>query len=199
MNRLIEFADHWQALIAGLVGFAAAILVVWITLQAERRKSAAENRAFKHALGAEIRHFGLLAYEDFDRLRSASRRGIVTVHQAEDELRFPSPTIYLSNGHRVGSLGDIAHDIVLFYGRIDTIVSTIARMQRDFGGRTRLAEVNVDDICDTLLAACNTAVRLSTPLAVGVADVRNDAEFRKRVDQLNAERLRLRDLEKKPT
>jgi hypothetical protein len=32
-TNAIDFLDHWQALIAGVLGFAAAIIVVWITLR----------------------------------------------------------------------------------------------------------------------------------------------------------------------
>src|SRR5260370_28563302 len=107
MNRALEIADHWQAFLAGILGFGAAIFAVWATLRAERRNMKAEDRTFKHALGAEVRPFGLRALEALQFLR-AHRQQLITIHQLEDRTRFPSPAIYLSNGHRIGSLGD--HD-----------------------------------------------------------------------------------------
>ena len=190
INRLIELADHWQALLAGLLGFAAAIVAVILTLRAEHRKAAAEDQTFKHALGAEVRQFGLLAFEALLRLQQPG----ITVQMIEDSTRFPSPAIYLSNGHRVGSLGDHEdQQVVYFYGQIDILVSGVARMRRDFPPRTPVGKTELQALCDVLFEACNAAAGLLAPLSAGATENANDAKFRELVE----EKRRLRDLGQK--
>jgi hypothetical protein len=169
---------------------AAAILAVVTTLRAERRKSAAEDRTFRHALGAEVRQFGLLAYEALIRLQ----RHNITIQTIEDVARFPSPVIYASNGHRIGSLGDHdAQQVVYFYGQIDILVSAVARMRRDFPRGAPVGRAEIEALSDALFDACKAAVGLFPPLSVGMAENPNDAIFREAVEVYKAERQRLRE------
>jgi hypothetical protein len=46
----LDLFDHWQALIAGALGFAAAIIVVRFTLRIERRKAQLELDAARKSL-----------------------------------------------------------------------------------------------------------------------------------------------------
>jgi hypothetical protein len=193
MDRLIEIADHWQAALAGMLGFAAAILAVFMTLRAERRKSAAEDRTFRHALGAEVRQFGLLAYEALIRLQ----RPNITIQMIEDAARFPSPAIYASNGHRIGSLGDHdAQQVVYFYGQIDILVSAIARMRRDFPRGAPVGRAEIQGLSDALLDACNAAIGLLPPLSAGKTENPNDATFREAAEAYKVKQQPLRGLEK---
>ena len=51
----LDLFDHWQALIAGALGFAAAIIVVRFTLRIERRKAQLELDALRKSLAVELR------------------------------------------------------------------------------------------------------------------------------------------------
>jgi hypothetical protein len=121
--------------------------------------------------------FGLRAYEALALLH-AQRRQVLTVQLIEDATRFSSPAIYLSNGHRIGSLGDHnAQQVVCFYGQIDILLSGIARMRRDLPRTSIVDQADIERLFDALLDACITAVGLLSPLSVGAAEHPNDASF----------------------
>lgn len=52
----------WQSLLAGALGFAAAIIAVVLTLLAERRKARRELVAIRRSLGVELRQFVTMAH-----------------------------------------------------------------------------------------------------------------------------------------
>jgi hypothetical protein len=54
-TTLLDAIDHWQALIAGALGFAAAIVAVVLTLRIERRKLQREMDALSKSLAVELR------------------------------------------------------------------------------------------------------------------------------------------------
>jgi hypothetical protein len=58
----MKFLYDWQWLLAGALGFAAAIIVVVITLLSERRKTGRELVAIRRSLGVELRQFVTMAH-----------------------------------------------------------------------------------------------------------------------------------------
>ena len=121
VSRLKE----WQDLIAGVVGAAALIFTVWITLSRESKRRDEEASALRNALGAELRHFArrsLTGHQELAKTLYSPPLGnsftTITVEQAENLSRFPPPTIYSQCGTRIGTLGDYAPKVVQFYGQL---------------------------------------------------------------------------------
>jgi hypothetical protein len=52
---MAAWLDHWQALLAGVLGFGAAIVVVAFTLRSERRRADRDLEALRRSLGIEVR------------------------------------------------------------------------------------------------------------------------------------------------
>jgi hypothetical protein len=118
--------DKWQALEAGVLAFAAAIIVAWITLRSERRKL----QALKIAIGSEIRQFALTAIEAHERCAAAIGNPLgMSLHDLEDACRFPIPIIYESNANTVGKLGNCVHELILFFGSIRVLRQTVDRIK----------------------------------------------------------------------
>jgi hypothetical protein len=126
----VDCLDKWQALEAGVLGFAAAITVVWMTLRSERRREKREFQALKIAIGSEIRQFALMAIEAHERCAAAidNPRGM-SLHDLEDACRFPIPIIYESNANSVGKFGNCVHELVLFVGNISVLRQTVDRIE----------------------------------------------------------------------
>jgi len=71
----LDLLDHWQAVIAGVVGFAAAIVAVVITLRSERRKAVRELDTLRKSLGVEMRQFTVQALNGHRSLRNLAQQG----------------------------------------------------------------------------------------------------------------------------
>ncbi len=54
-TTIVDFVDHWQTLIAGLIALVAAIITVFVTLKVERRKVEREIEALHKSLAMELR------------------------------------------------------------------------------------------------------------------------------------------------
>lgn len=121
----------WQDLIAGLIGAAALAVTVWVTLTVESRRREAELKAFKVALGSEIRQLSdaaLLCFQNIDRLLPkepprALPRGVLAAYS-----QMPPPVMYTENADKVGALGEeTASGIVHFYGQLALIADSTFR------------------------------------------------------------------------
>ena len=52
------------------------------------------------------------------------------MHRLDDDARFPAPVIYPNIASSLGILGEYAHAVVTFYGRIDLLPDAIRRVQQ---------------------------------------------------------------------
>ena len=50
-TTMLDLLGHWQSLLGGLLGFAAAVAVVAFTLRSERRKAERDLAALRLSLG----------------------------------------------------------------------------------------------------------------------------------------------------
>ncbi len=91
----LDLLDHWQALIAGVLGFAAAIGVVWVTLRIERRKLQQEIDALRKSLAVELRQQVPHALRAGLALRGlASSRPPITARMLQSLASVPAPMVY---------------------------------------------------------------------------------------------------------
>ncbi|MGH8738095.1 MAG: hypothetical protein ACREVC_12115 [Burkholderiales bacterium] len=176
--HIVGFLDHWQSLMAGLLGFAAAIIAVVLTLLAEHRRRNKETSALKVALGAEIRQFALRAYDAHQAVRHRlENRELLSVRQLDDDARFPAPIIYPNVANALGMLREHAHAVVVFYGRVALIRDAITRLHEepppndhaDYGPTAVM-------LADALLDACYGVQGVLHAFA-GTPGSENDAKF----------------------
>jgi len=148
----VDCLDKWQALIAGILGFAAAIIVVWMTLRSERRKERREFQALKIAIGSEIRQFALMAIGAHERCIAAIDHQIgMSLHDLEDACRFPVPIIYESNANSVGKFGNCVHALVLFFGNISVLRRTVDRIKANVHASGSIGQDNTKLVAGVLL------------------------------------------------
>jgi hypothetical protein len=117
----LDLLDHWQALIAGVLGFAAAIGVVWITLRIERRKLQREMDALKKSLAVELRQQVPHALRAGLKLRElAGSPSPITARMLQSLASVPAPMVYPATADKIGLLGQDAMDVVIVYSLIET-------------------------------------------------------------------------------
>lgn len=123
MGTFVEFLDHWQTGLTGLLGFGAAIAAVWFALRGENRKSAQELESLRRSLGIEIRQCVLFAIEAHRGLRRlAQTKGTpITSRMVESLSHLPEPVIYRACADRVGMLGPHAMDVANMYGQLELV------------------------------------------------------------------------------
>jgi hypothetical protein len=181
-GNVVTWAHDWQALVAGLIGFAAAIATIWVALRSERRRLSRELLALKKALGSEIRQFTTLALDAHERCAGelAHDSGI-TLEGLKDACRFPAAVVYESNAGRVGHFGDAAHEIVLFFGQLSVLKDAIARAGASANPQGRISRENTVGIAADLLRICEIGEFLLPRMRAGyyfkIADERFRARF----------------------
>jgi hypothetical protein len=151
-TTFVDFLDHWQAIIAGVLGFAAAIIVVRITLQIERRKADRELDALRKSLGVELRAVARNALATYNSLMNRVRNNTATTGQTLQIVGgLSTPIVFPACASKIGLLGSDAMEIVVIYSFIE-----IAR-----GGVTSLERVAAElplnvlvTVADPLLRAC---------------------------------------------
>lgn len=164
---IVEWLDHWQSLVAGLLAFGAAIVAIRMILRRERREARRELDALKKTLGAEVRQFAQQAYLAHESCRKlAAGAGNFHISQVAEAGRFSEPVIYLNNAARIGLVGDEAHHVVLFFATIQAFRDAVARL-RDYPTPQSIPPMHAAGPAETLLRACEAAVQLLPLLRSG--------------------------------
>ena len=130
-TTVLDLVDHWQDLLAGLLGFGAAILAVRFTLRAETRKQERELSALRRSFGVEFRQCLLAAIGAHQSLKSlAQSPNPITARAIENLVILPKPVIYPASADKVGLLGTEAMDVVAMYGLLWAVRDSVERLQR---------------------------------------------------------------------
>jgi hypothetical protein len=165
---VVALLDRWQALAAGVLGFAAAIIAVVIALRGERRRERRELRAIRSSLGVEIRNYAANAYKAYIECKQLAQivATPITSRMIENGVRFPGPVVYPAIAGRIGLLRAQAQPIVLFYAQIEVIRGGVGRLLRH---RTPddIPSRDVASMADSLLEACTTAAGIVAVLKTG--------------------------------
>jgi hypothetical protein len=127
-HDVARFIDHWQTLVAGILGIIAGSFALLAALLSARRaerlsheKDQQEIEAARNALANEIRWFVSLLLETHAALLGASGKRKIPKRAIE---RYASlrPVIYPAVAHKVSLLGNpLAQDVIAFYGKIQHI------------------------------------------------------------------------------
>jgi len=154
----LDMLDHWQALIAGLVGFAAAILVVWLALGSERRKQDQELVALRRSFGVEYRQCLLAALGAHQSMKGLSQsQNPISAKVVESLVLLPKPVIYPASADKIGLLGAEAMDIVAMYGLLQAVRDSIVRLQKH-STPNNISSVLIASIAQALIRVCTEGV-----------------------------------------
>jgi hypothetical protein len=187
IDEPIHVLHEWQQLLGAIIGALALVITVWRILGAERRRRSEEARSLRVALGTELRQIAkhaLAVQEDVLKLLPPINQNLVppqrTIRDLQSVVRFPDAVVYSHVGSGLGSLGEYAHHVVLFYNQVWKIRDMASQLWT--GSSLELQTISVSssqllDIAGSLLNAIGTA----TATFPGLVDRRSpaaDEEFR---------------------
>jgi hypothetical protein len=185
----LDFLDHWQTLSAGLVGFAAGIVVVVVTLRIERRSREWETDALRTSLAYELRLLvprALGAYQSL--MGYAQDPGTaITGRMVRYGSRLPVPIIYPANAEKIGLLGSDAMAVVIIYSLIELARQAAEDLEND-RDPDHLSPESVAAVAGAFLEACNQARDVLPRLQTGHPgyDERDQVLIQTIIEQINA-------------
>lgn len=167
-TTIVEFLDHWQSLLAGLIALLAAIIALTVTIRIERRKANVELKALRSSLALELRIIIARAYGAHDLFKELARQTTpITARQAESFSHMPTPLVYQATAGKIGLLGESAMDVVSFYGVIEVLCAKANELQRCRTPDDISAQV-IAGLGDGFLTACKTGIPILSKLKTGV-------------------------------
>jgi hypothetical protein len=170
-TTIVDFVDHWQTLLAGIIALIAAIITVFVTLKVERRKADREIEALRKSLAIELRQLiprALGAHTSLKKLGSKTD-GPITARMVESLSRVPAPIVYPANAHKIGLLETDAMDVVIVYGLLDIARDGVARLITTYRTPDNISPDVVLMTAATFLEACKYARSVLPKLRTGVA------------------------------
>ena len=183
-TTIVDFVDHWQTLLAGLIALIAAIITVFVTLKVERRKADREIDALRKSLAIELRQLiprALGAHTSLKKL-GGKTDGPITARLVESLSRMPAPIVYPANAHKIGLLEKDAMDVVIVYGLLDIARDGVARLITTYRTPDNISLDVVLMTAATFLEACTYARSVLPRLRTGVASHDDrDAELLQRI------------------
>ncbi len=170
-TTLVDFVDHWQTLIAGLVALIAAVITVVVTLKVERRKVDRELDALRKSLAIELRQLipGALRVHGCLTKLGSKTDGPITVRMVESLSRMPVPIVYPANAHKIGLLGEDAMEVVIIYGLLGIARDGVARLITTYRTPDDIGSKVVLKTAEAFLEACKYARSVLPKLRTGVA------------------------------
>ena len=141
-TTIVDFIDHWQTLLAGLIVLIAAIITVFVTLRVERRRVDREVDTLRKSLVIEPRQLiprALGAHASLHNLGSKAD-GPITARIVESQSQTPVPIVYPANAHKIGHLEADAIDVSSFMACSTLRAMTWPGSQRPTGRWTTSAQ-----------------------------------------------------------
>src|SRR5271155_530478 len=117
----LDFVDHWQSLIAGLLALVAAIITVRVMWKVEQHKTEREVDSLRKSLATELRLLLPQAFRVHNSLKNRliqKTGGQITTRILERISHIPTPIIYHATADKIGLLGNDAMDVVIIYSLI---------------------------------------------------------------------------------
>lgn len=170
-TTLVDFVDHWQTLIAGMIALIAAVITVAVTLKVERRKVDRELDALRKSLAIEIRQLIPGALGVYASLIKLGRKtdGPVTARMVESLSRMPVPIVYPANAYKIGLLDEDAMDVVIVYGLLGIARDGVDRLITSYRMPDNISQHVVLSTAEVFLEACKYAQNVLPKLRTGVA------------------------------
>ncbi len=170
-TTLLDFVDHWQTLLAGLIALIAAIITVAVTLEVERRKVDREVEALRKSLGVELRQLirrALGVHSSLQKLGSKAD-GPITARIVDSLSRMAVPIVYPANAQKIGLLEKDAMDVVIVYGLLDIARDGVARLITTYRTPDDISPKVVVMTAEAFREACKYAASVLPKLRTGVA------------------------------
>jgi hypothetical protein len=170
-TTLVDFVDHWQTLIAGLIALITAIITVVATLKVERRKVDRELDALRKSLAIELRQLiprALGVHGSLTKL-GAKTDGPITARMLESLSRMPAPIVYPANAYKIGLLEKDAMDVIIVYGLINIARDGVARLITTYRAPDDISPKVVVKTAEAFLEACKYARSVLPKLRTGGA------------------------------
>lgn len=183
-TTIIDFLDHWQTLLAGLIALIAAIITVFVTLKVERRQVDREVDALRKSLAVELRLLIPRALGAHDALQKlGSRVGVpITARMVESLSRMPVPVVYPANAHKIGLLEEDAMDLVIIYGLLDIACDGATRLITTYRPPDDITPIVVLKTAEAFLETCKYARGVLPKVRTGVPSHDDrDAEVIRRI------------------
>jgi hypothetical protein len=170
-TTFVDFVDHWQTLLAGLVALVAAIITVGVTLRVERRKVDRELEALRKSLAVELRQLipGALGVHGSLTKLGSKTDGPITARMVESLSRMPAPIVYPANAHKIGLLEKDAMGVIIVYGLLDIARDGVVRLITTYRTPDNISPNVVLMTATAFLEACNYARSVLPKLRTGVA------------------------------
>ncbi len=120
-TTFVDFLDHWQSLLAGIIALIAAVIAMRVTLKIEQKKFDRELDALRKSLAIELRQLVPKAFKAYESLHKLAMKadGPITTRIVESYSRVPIPIVYPANAHKIGLLEADAMDVVIVYGLLE--------------------------------------------------------------------------------
>jgi hypothetical protein len=188
-TTVVDFLDHWQSLVAGVIALLAASLAVGVTLKIEQRKVDREINYLRKSLAIELRQLVPRALGAHNSLKKLVEKtdGPITARMVERVARVPAPIVYPAIVDRIGLLENEAMDVVITYSLIDNGRGGVALLIQD---RTpdNISRINIVALAAAFLDACKYAQGVLPRLRTGIPlhDDRDDIFIRQITDAILA-------------
>ncbi len=190
IDELIHVLHEWQQLVGAIIGALALVIAVWSILGAERRRRSEEARSLRVALGTELRQIAkhaLAVQEDVLKLLPPVNQNLVppprTIRDLQSVVRFPDAVVYSHVGSGLGSLGEYAHNVVLFYNQVWKIQDTVSHLWTSSNLELQMLSVPSSQLLEVAGSLLN-AIGTATGTFPGLADRHSseaDEEFKVQV------------------
>jgi hypothetical protein len=127
----LDLLDHWQSLVAGVLAFNAAVIVVVGAEWFARRRDRREVAAIRASLVVEVQQFTDTLLRVREMLRSQSSLLEFTRRDLLTFIEFHQPVVYPAIADRIGLLGSsLAKAVVGFYADVERVRYT-AKLEAD--------------------------------------------------------------------
>jgi hypothetical protein len=187
IDEPVHVLHEWQQLLGAIIGALALVITVWKILGAERRRRNEQAKSLRLALGTEFRQIAkhaLAIQEEVLKLLPPVNPNIITppctLRDLESVVRFPDAVIYSHAGSNLGSLGEYAKNVVLFYLELWKIRESISQLRTSSSLELHTVSVSSSQLLD-VAASLLHAIGTATGTFPGFADRHSfaaDEEFK---------------------
>jgi hypothetical protein len=152
-----------------VLGFFAAVTVVWLTLRHEQRKRKDDLDSLRRSLAVELRILIPQALSAYKSLHTLASSQSITGRMVENFAYVQAPTVYPASASRIALLGNDAMQIVIIYSLLGVARAGAERLIRsrdadNLDGRT------VKALAVAFLKACEQSLTILSVLKTDVPE-----------------------------
>ena len=144
----LDLLDHWQSLVAGVLAFIAAVIVVVGAEWFARRRDRREVVAIRASLTVEIQQFVDTLLRLRGMIRTPSDGPMLTRRDLQKFAEFHQPVVYPAIAEKIGLLGpSLAGGVSAFYADVER-VRYAAKIEADkLEDQILIIVMQIEDTC----------------------------------------------------